>query len=135
MKPSFWRAHSPLVMLLTSAIVWMFFDCAGQPCDVTGPSGSDGICCGLWVFNLIFWVPAGLILLWLQKKNSFYTAFDRFLRALFYVLSMVILAWSFTLLKDATGVTKSNCYPIILISLIPNYLPAMLIYFVGRLSK
>lgn len=121
-------------MLLTSIIVWMFFDCAGTPCTVTGPSGSDVMCCALWVLNILAWVPLGLILLWCQKKQAFYAVFDC-IQPLFYLVAVLVTVWAVSLLKDDTGVTKSNCYIIILITLVANYLPAVLIYLIARATE
>ena len=63
--------YAPTFYLMTTFFAQQFAQCVTQPeSDVAGPSGSNMMCLGIFFFNAVLWVPAGVICVILQVRRS-----------------------------------------------------------------
>ena len=70
-KNEFLGIYAPTFYLLATFFAQQFAQCFMQPqSDVTGPSGSRMMCLGVFFFNAILWVPAGVTCVILQIRRS-----------------------------------------------------------------
>jgi len=126
-KYRFPDAHSPIAFLFAALVVVAFCDCAGSPLpkDISGPSGSDMMCAGLLFFNAMLWLPLGILLMFLQRKDRFYSIFNKGLRTIFYAVAVLCLVWAYFLLADESGgITKQDYHIVVMVIVILNYIAA-----------
>lgn len=70
-QKEFLGIYTPTFYLLTTFFLQQFTQCVTQPeSDVTGPSGSDMMCLGVFFINAVIWIPAGVICVILQVRRS-----------------------------------------------------------------
>jgi hypothetical protein len=70
-KSEFFGIYAPTFYLLTTFFAQQFALCVTQPpSDVTGPSGSSMMCFGVFFFNAVLWLPAGIICIIIQVRRS-----------------------------------------------------------------
>lgn len=70
-KSEFFGIYAPIFYLLTTFFAQQFALCFTQPpSDVTGPSGSSMMCFGVFFFNAVLWLPAGIICIIIQVRRS-----------------------------------------------------------------
>ena len=136
-RPSFWKAHGPIAIIIGSVFVFILCDCVGTPTNDTGPSGSDSMCLGFLLFNGIIWVPLAIWLFWQQRKESFYERFDWYPRPILYGIPFLVLLLAFSRLRDEGlgGVQKEDFPLVTFVTLSLNLMAGKLVHLCFKIQE
>ena len=138
-KLDFLGIYAPISYILTGLAVLFVSLCSADEVtsDVTGPSGSNYVCAFYFIFNLLLWIPVGVIAIgihfWKNDVERFRgsmmgRSYSRVINLIGLIIGLLLIVVSYAVTPTVKGYGV-----IILASLLVNLIPSYISFSLGCL--